>query len=135
VPYQFSLTVAATKALSAVQKLATSASQPKRRKLSDGAAFLNDGSTRDSSSLVDVPTASGSDSRRLQRITSTELDRREKRLLHKEQDLKNRLESFELRMSTLVKMEDETSLMMSQLAEREAEVALKQLEEHFTCAL
>ncbi|KAF9482572.1 hypothetical protein BDN70DRAFT_874943 [Pholiota conissans] len=129
--------VAATRALSAAQKSSTSSPQAKRRKVSDRPVFSNDDPAPDTSSAMPlgVTTASGSDRRRLQRITSTELDRREKRLLHKEQDFNKRLEELELRMVTLSKMEDETSMMMSQLAEREIESALKQLEEHFTCPL
>ncbi|KAF8966324.1 hypothetical protein BDZ97DRAFT_1657979 [Flammula alnicola] len=127
-------TVAASKALSATTTQPTSASRAKRRKISDGATLLIGDRTRDSSS-ANVPTASGSDRRRFQRITTAELDRREKRLLLKEQDFKNRCDDLEKRILSHSRKEDETSLMMSQLAEREIQATLQQLEEHFTCAL
>lgn len=126
--------MAATKALSVVQVPRISA-RSKRRKISVSVVDLPDDRTRGSSSVVNVPTVSGSDSRRFQRIKRVELERREKRLLQREADLNKRFDDLERRTSSLVKMEDETSKMMSQMAEREAQTTLKQLEEHFTCPL
>ena len=74
-------------------------------------------------------------SRRLQRITYEELDRREKSLLNREKDLRVRSSELEQRAISLTKKEDEASIMMSRIAEREAESTLRQLEEHFMCAL
>ncbi|KJA28010.1 hypothetical protein HYPSUDRAFT_62399 [Hypholoma sublateritium FD-334 SS-4] len=124
--------VAATKALSVVQVSPTSAPRLKRRKIPDGSSDL----PRGSSTVVDIPTATGAPpGRRLQRIKPAELERREKRLVQREQELSIRLGDLERRTSSLAKMEDETSMMMSQLAERETQTTLKQLEEHFTCPL
>jgi hypothetical protein len=76
-----------------------------------------------------------STSRRLQRITYEELDRREKSLLIKEKDLRARSGELEQRALSLTRKEDEASIMMSRIAEREAESTLRQLEEYFLCAL
>lgn len=131
-PTDLLFTVAATKALSVVQVSPTSAPRLKRRKIPDGSSDL----PRDSSTVVDIPTATGAPpGRRLQRIKPAELERREKRLIQREQELSLRLGDLERRTSSLAKMEDETSMMMSQLAERETQTTLKQLEEHFTCPL
>ena len=124
--------VAATKALSVGQVSPASAPRLKRRKIPDGYPDL----PRDSSTVVDIPTAIAAHSgRRLQRIKPAELERREKRLVQREQELSLRLGDLERRTSSLAKMEDETSMMMSQLAERETQTTLKQLEEYFTCPL
>lgn len=73
--------------------------------------------------------------RRLQRITTPELDQREKSLLDKEKELRARSCELELRAISLTRKEDEASIMISRIAEREAETALRQLEEHFMCSL
>ncbi len=131
-PTDLLFTVAATKALSVVQVSPTSAPRLKRRKIPDGYSDL----PRDSSTVVDIPTAiAGHSGRRLLRIKPAELERREKRLVQREQELSLRLSDLERRTSSLAKMEDETSMMMSQLAERETQTTLKQLEEHYTCPL
>ena len=76
-----------------------------------------------------------STSRRLQRITYEELDQREKSLLTKEKELRARSGELEQRAISLSRKEDEASIMMSRIAEREAEWTLRQLEEYFMCAL
>ncbi|KIM44658.1 hypothetical protein M413DRAFT_358705 [Hebeloma cylindrosporum] len=124
---------AASKTLAASQPESPSAPRTKKRK----APVLND----DQGCDVEPPlsskraTTSGSDIRRSQRITTTELDRREKRLLHREQDLKSRSDDLEERILSFSRKEDETAIMMLHLAEREKEGILKQLDEYFTCSL
>jgi len=76
-----------------------------------------------------------SDPRRSVRITPTELVKREKALLKKEQECKRKADELDERFLTLSKKEDEASLMLLQMAEREAKAMLEQLEEHFTCSL
>ncbi|GLB41817.1 putative RING-type zinc-finger [Lyophyllum shimeji] len=88
----------------------------------------------DASTSVAKPHAT-SDLRRSLRITPAELIRREKALLKEEQDCKRREIELDERASLLLKKEAEASLVLSQIPEREAEAALAQLEEHFTCAL
>ena len=85
-------------------------------------------------SRLDIHTVP-STSRRLQRITYEELDRREKSLLIKEKELRARSGELEQRAISLARKEDEASIMMSRIAEREAESTLRQLEEYFMCAL
>lgn len=83
------------------------------------------------------PTASNSlpDLRRSQRISPSELIRRENAVFRKENELERESHDIHDRMISLSKREYEASLMMSQLAERDARATLSQLEEHFTCAL
>ncbi|KAG6891192.1 hypothetical protein C0995_008444 [Termitomyces sp. Mi166 len=81
------------------------------------------------------PQLSSSDLRRSQRITPAELIKREKALLKNELDYKRRTIELDERGLELMKKEAEASLVLSQIAEREAEASLAQLEEHFTCAL
>jgi hypothetical protein len=87
------------------------------------------------SRLTTHSAPSNSTSRRFQRITHKELDRREKSLLNKEKELRARSDGLEQRAMSLARKEDEASIMMSRIAEREAELTLRQLEEHFMCAL
>ena len=98
------------------------------------------GCSRDDIGLDDVrnpPAASNSlpDLRRSQRISPSELIRRENAVFRKENELKRESHDIQDRMISLSKREYEASLMMSQLAERDARATLTQLEEHFTCAL
>jgi hypothetical protein len=83
------------------------------------------------------PTVSNSlpDFRRSQRISPSELIRRENAIFQKENELKQKSHDIDDRMISLSKKEYEASLVMSQLAERDARETLSQLEEHFTCAL
>ena len=74
-------------------------------------------------------------STRLQRITYEELDRRERSLLSKEKELRARSGELDQRAISLTRKENEASIMMSRIAEREAESTLRQLEEYFMCAL
>lgn len=76
-----------------------------------------------------------STSRQLHRITYEELDRLEKSLLIKEKELRARSGELDQRAISLARKEDEASIMMSRIAEREAESTLRQLEEYFMCAL
>ncbi|KAF8892147.1 hypothetical protein BD779DRAFT_1511128 [Infundibulicybe gibba] len=73
--------------------------------------------------------------RKSQRITPTELLKREADLLRKERFCSEQVEELEQRLQSLAKQEDEASLRLSQIAEHEAKAAFRQLEEHFTCAL
>ncbi|KAH9479427.1 Tripartite motif-containing protein 5 [Psilocybe cubensis] len=131
------LRIAATKASIASQAKSISVPKPKRRRLSDSATQLNDDRAcdEDITSGAKLSTASGSDLRRLKRITTTDLERREKRLALKEQNLRDRMNELDERIQSLSKKEDQTSQIISQIAEREAQSILRQLEEHFTCAL
>lgn len=111
--------------------------RPKRRKVlnldsevSGGAAICNN---EDGASVSRAYTVS--DLRRSQRITPSELLKREKALLSMEQECKRKSDELDERILSISRKEDEASLMMSRLAEREATVVLGQLEEHFTCAL
>ena len=101
----------------------TSARQKRRRVEPNGSISRLD--------IHSVPSTS----RRLQRITYEELDRREKSLLSKEKELRARSGELELQAISLTRREDEASIVMSRIAEREAESTLKQLEEYFSCAL
>lgn len=73
--------------------------------------------------------------RRSSRITASELARREKVLSFKEQECKLRTQQLDERLQSLLDREDEAAAKLSQLAKQEAQNALSQLEEHFTCAL
>ena len=53
----------------------------------------------------------------------------------KEQECKRKSDELNERILSLSKREDEATLMLSQMAEREAQASLSQLEEHFTCPL
>lgn len=81
------------------------------------------------------PQPSSSDLRRSRRITPVELIKREKALLKNELDYKRRAVELDERALQLMKKEAEASLVLSQIAEREAVASLAHLEEHFTCAL
>ncbi|KIL69326.1 hypothetical protein M378DRAFT_69950 [Amanita muscaria Koide BX008] len=78
---------------------------------------------------------SSKDPRRSQRITPTELLRREKSVLLREQECKRKSDELNERTLLLSKREDEVTVMLAQMAEREARAALNDLEEHFTCPL
>lgn len=73
--------------------------------------------------------------RRSSRITASELTKREKILLFKEQECRLRAQHLDERMKSLLDREDEAAAKLYQLAKKEAQNALRQLEEHFTCAL
>ncbi|KAF8159518.1 hypothetical protein B0H34DRAFT_673876 [Crassisporium funariophilum] len=92
-------------------------------------------SGEENTSSAKLPTSSNSNPRRSQRIRPEELKRREKYLLHKEQELKNRSDDLNERILSFARKEDEASMMMSRIAQREAQTNLQQLEEHFMCAL
>ncbi|KAG6866578.1 hypothetical protein C0991_002063 [Blastosporella zonata] len=84
---------------------------------------------------VAKPHLSSIDLRRSQRITPAELLKREKTLLKEELECKRRAAELDDRALLLLRKEAEASLILSQVAEREAAGSLAQLEEHFTCAL
>ncbi|KAG5636680.1 hypothetical protein H0H81_007210 [Sphagnurus paluster] len=90
--------------------------------------------THDDSASVAKPHASP-DLRRSHRITPAELIRRERLLLKEEQECKQRALDLDQRALLLLKKEGDATLMLSQIAEREAKASLAQLEEHFTCPL
>lgn len=73
--------------------------------------------------------------RQLSRTTVSELAKREKILLFKEQECRLRTQQLDERMKALLDREDEATTKLSQLAKKEAQSALSQLDEHFTCAL
>ncbi|KAF9454264.1 hypothetical protein P691DRAFT_656521 [Macrolepiota fuliginosa MF-IS2] len=73
--------------------------------------------------------------RRSSRITASDLTKRERNLLLKEQEYRLRIQQLDERMSSLLDREDEAAAKLSQLAKKEAQNVLGQLEEHFTCAL
>jgi hypothetical protein len=73
--------------------------------------------------------------RRSSRITASELNRREDVLLSREEECRLRAQQLDEQMQDLLDREDEAAAKLSQLAKREAQNALSQLEEHFTCAL
>jgi hypothetical protein len=68
-------------------------------------------------------------------MTPEELLKREKALLCKEQECKRMTGEIQERMLSLSRKEDKAFSMMSRIEEREAQVILTQLEEHFTCTL
>lgn len=76
-----------------------------------------------------------STARRSQRITPVELIIREKALLRQEQECQRRVIELDERATSVQRKEVEVSLILSQIAEREAKASLAQLEEHFTCVL
>ncbi|XP_006461828.1 hypothetical protein AGABI2DRAFT_70745 [Agaricus bisporus var. bisporus H97] len=73
--------------------------------------------------------------RRSSRMTFSELEEWEKFLSCKEQECKTRNQQLDERLQSLIDREDEAATQLSQVAKREAQNALSQLEEHFTCAL
>ncbi|KAF8659841.1 hypothetical protein AX16_001726 [Volvariella volvacea WC 439] len=73
--------------------------------------------------------------KRAQRLSATELRRRERELLRQEEECRRKAREIEERMMQVSTKELEASQMMDQFAEREAQATLLQLEEHFTCAL
>ncbi|KAG6857475.1 hypothetical protein H0H87_003542 [Tephrocybe sp. NHM501043] len=89
----------------------------------------------DDPASVAKPHVSVLDLRRSNRITPAELLKREKALLKEELECKRRAAELDERALLLLRKEAEASLILSQVAEREAAASLAQLEEHFTCAL
>jgi hypothetical protein len=71
----------------------------------------------------------------LQRISPTQLERREKRLETKEEDLNTRSALLEDRSADLAQREVAMMSQLEGIAEREIQSTLKQLEDHFTCSL
>ncbi|KAF8637659.1 hypothetical protein AX17_002727 [Amanita inopinata Kibby_2008] len=92
-------------------------------------------STDASSSVTKLYATSNKDLRRSQRITPTELVRREKALLSRERECKRKSDELNERILLLSKKEDEATLMMSQIADRQAQAVLSQLDDYFTCPL
>lgn len=80
-------------------------------------------------------TAAEPSIRQLSRITASELTRREKILLFKEQECRLRTQQLDEQLKTLLDRENEATAKLSQLAKKEAQSALSQLDEYFTCAL
>jgi len=78
---------------------------------------------------------SKADFQRASRMSASELNRREGDLLSREEDCRIRVQQIDERMQALLDREDEAAAKLSQLAKKEAQNALGQLEEHFTCAL
>jgi hypothetical protein len=66
--------------------------------------------------------------------SSSDHAKREKAILKKEREYQRKLDELDSRMSQLSKVEEETKMMLSQVAEREAESTLSQLDEG-TCPL
>src|SRR5262249_41130289 len=64
-----------------------------------------------------------------------DLARREKALLKRELDVQRRSDDLDGRISRLSEKEEKASRLLSEIAEREAQATLFQLEEHFTCPL
>ncbi|KAG6910022.1 hypothetical protein DXG01_013746 [Tephrocybe rancida] len=109
------------------------ASRTKRRKasVSERPQFC----ANDDPTSATKPHASSLDLRRSQRITPAELLKRETALLKEELECKRRAAELDERGLLLLTREAEASLILSQVAEREAAASLAQLEEHFQCAL
>ncbi|KXN92420.1 hypothetical protein AN958_07038, partial [Leucoagaricus sp. SymC.cos] len=78
---------------------------------------------------------SKSNLRRSSRTTASELNKREDILISREEECRLRAQQLDERMQNLLDREDEATAKLSQLAKKEAQDALTQLEEHFTCAL
>ena len=85
--------------------------------------------------MAKLYATSNKDLRRSQRITPSELIRREKALVSKEQECKRKSDELNERILLLSKREDEATMLLSQIAEREAQAVLNQLEDQFTCPL
>jgi len=108
----------------------------KRRKVVNGQITLKgDESTICTSEPVTVDSYSAHQPRRSTRITAPELIKRERVLLAREREIQQRSDELDNRISLLRKKEEETALIVSQIAAREAKATLAHLEEHFTCAL
>ncbi|KAJ8079509.1 hypothetical protein AAF712_007846 [Marasmius tenuissimus] len=105
--------------------------QAKRRKVQQKA------SASDPSTLCrpDTPASETIGPRRSQRITPSELIKREQALLKREQGYKQTIQSLQTQNSTLTTKVEETTQQLTRMRESEAEAALAQLEEHFTCPL
>ncbi|ESK97800.1 ring finger domain-containing protein [Moniliophthora roreri MCA 2997] len=73
--------------------------------------------------------------RRSQRITPPDLIKREQELLKKEQAYQQKIGDLEAKNLSLSTKVEESSVLISEMKKREAEAALAQLEEHFTCPL
>ena len=106
----------------------------KRRKLMKVEAKHTEGGISCSSDPT-VARLYAKDLRRSQRITPAELIRREKALVSKEQDCKRKSDELNERILLLSKREDEATMLLSQIAEREAQAVLHQVEDQFTCPL
>ncbi|KAF5350284.1 hypothetical protein D9758_007800 [Tetrapyrgos nigripes] len=127
------------------KRLELSVTLPRRRRIAHpkhSTAFFDESSTSASASCHaddlkenNASNDTKSSLRRSSRITSSELLKREKNLLRKEQEYKIRLEELDRRSQSLSKREDEANALLAKVAEREAEATLAQLEEHFTCPL
>ncbi|KAJ7155413.1 hypothetical protein C8R43DRAFT_884691 [Mycena crocata] len=110
--------------------------QPKRRRKALGStSSLLESTTLCTSDTLDKAYVLSDRRRRSQRITPTELLRRETALESREIECKRRADELDERSLSLSKKEDEASTIMSQIAARESKAMLAQLEEHFTCAL
>lgn len=109
----------------------------KRRKLLKVEAKHTEGAMSCSSdpTMAKLYATSNKDLRRSQRITPSELIRREKALVSKEQECKRKSDELNERILLLSKREDEATMLLSQIAEREAQAVLNQLEDQFTCPL
>ncbi|PFH51829.1 hypothetical protein AMATHDRAFT_74708 [Amanita thiersii Skay4041] len=108
---------------------------PRPVKPSQSTGVIRRSTRLNSGKAIKLYPTSSKDLRRSQRITPTELVRRERTLLQREQECKRKSDELNERILLLSKKEDEATLMMSQIAEREACAILSQLEEHFTCPL
>jgi len=85
--------------------------------------------------IVQRTVLSKADFQRASQMSASELNRREGDLLSREEDCRARVQQIDERMQALLDREDEAAAKLSQLAKKEAQNALGQLEEHFTCAL
>ncbi|KAJ7574462.1 hypothetical protein C8J56DRAFT_872436 [Mycena floridula] len=77
----------------------------------------------------------GGDRRRSQRINLSDLTKREKSLLEKEEEYKRWEEELQEQKLSVQKREDKANMIMQTAHKREAQSALAQLDEHFNCAL
>ncbi|KAK7056411.1 hypothetical protein VNI00_002966 [Paramarasmius palmivorus] len=102
--------------------------QTKRRKVESKPATSGARACNTESSEVVIP-------RRSQRITPSRLIKREQELLKKEQVYKQKISELEAKNESLTTKVEESAVLISEMKQREAEAALAQLEEHFTCPL
>jgi hypothetical protein len=73
--------------------------------------------------------------RRSCRTASVDLAQWEKALSRREREFERKSNELDDRLSRVEEKERHTSLLISQVAQRDARATLSQLEEHFTCAL
>ncbi|KAL0577907.1 hypothetical protein V5O48_004071 [Marasmius crinis-equi] len=105
--------------------------QAKRRKI-HAKSSISETSTKCN---ADTPDSEAVVPRRSQRITPSELIKREQALFKKEQTYKQTIQDLRLQNASLTTKVEDTTQQLSRIRQSEAEAALAQLEEHFTCPL